>query len=353
MKVTIDQEKCIHCGLCKKACILTRFCGFDSLEQAAEQHCINCGHCVAVCPRQAISHATVKKTEPIGPVPDEQGFLNLLMKTRSVRHFKPSPVGREAYDLMRRVAEYSQSGLNAQEIRLIVIEHPDALAHIRKAAMHMYGKLEKLARFPLTRFFLKLALNRRDYRSVIFESATHTRPAASQTGREDATVISQNIMLAMTSLGLGCCYMGGLVLGCRMLKYQPLLQALQLPEKQEVYQSFVLGAPTLQLRRMPERKRREITFRRISGQRPESSSSYRESRKSKSSSKCWLVLFQRFFPCRARTHSFLSVTLTVMGGVMSFNSLARWARPTSRSMRRMRSYRSDRDMTDRSHSCSR
>ena len=331
MKVTIDQEKCIHCGLCKKACILTRFCGFDSLEQAAEQHCINCGHCVAVCPRQAISHATVKKTEPIGPVPDEQGFLNLLMKTRSVRHFKPSPVGREAYDLMRRVAEYSQSGLNAQEIRLIVIEHPDALAHIRKAAMHMYGKLEKLARFPLTRFFLKLALNRRDYRSVIFESATHTLrrqtqargedpilyrapalilltgPAASQTGREDATVISQNIMLAMTSLGLGCCYMGGLVLGCRMLKYQPLLQALQLPEKQEVYQSFVLGAPTLQLRRMPERKRREITFRRISGQRPESSSSYRESRKSKSSSKCWLVLFQRFFPCRARTHSFLSV----------------------------------------------
>ena len=54
MKVTIDQEKCIHCGLCKKACILTRFCGFDSLEQAAEQHCINCGHCVAVCPRQDV-----------------------------------------------------------------------------------------------------------------------------------------------------------------------------------------------------------------------------------------------------------------------------------------------------------
>ena len=67
MKVTIDQEKCIHCGLCKKACILTRFCGFDSLEQAAEQHCINCGHCVAVCPRQAISHATVKKTNPSVP----------------------------------------------------------------------------------------------------------------------------------------------------------------------------------------------------------------------------------------------------------------------------------------------
>ena len=55
MKVTIDQEKCIHCGLCKKACILTRFCGFDSLEQGAEQHCIDCGHCVAVCPKAALT----------------------------------------------------------------------------------------------------------------------------------------------------------------------------------------------------------------------------------------------------------------------------------------------------------
>lgn len=80
MKLTIDQDKCIHCHLCEKACFLTRFCGFDSLEGAAEQYCIDCGHCVAVCPRQAITHSGVKSTEPIGPVPGEAEVLNLLMK---------------------------------------------------------------------------------------------------------------------------------------------------------------------------------------------------------------------------------------------------------------------------------
>ena len=118
MKLTIDQDKCIHCHLCEKACFLTRFCGFDSLEGAAEQYCIGCGHCVAVCPRQAITHSGVKSTEPIGPVPGEAEVLNLLMKTRSVRHFKPDPVSRETWNVLRRAAEYSQSGLNAQSIRL-------------------------------------------------------------------------------------------------------------------------------------------------------------------------------------------------------------------------------------------
>ena len=118
MKLTIDQDKCIHCHLCEKACFLIRFCGFDSLEGAAEQYCIGCGHCVAVCPRQAITHSGVKSTEPIGPVPGEAEVLNLLMKTRSVRHFKPDPVSRETWNVLRRAAEYSQSGLNAQSIRL-------------------------------------------------------------------------------------------------------------------------------------------------------------------------------------------------------------------------------------------
>lgn len=284
MKLTIDQDKCIHCHLCEKACFLTRFCGFDALEGAAEQYCIDCGHCVAVCPRQAITHAKVKNTEPIGPIPDKAELLNLLMKNRSVRHFKPGPVSRETWDTLRRAAEYSQSGLNEQSISLTAVEDPETLSGIRKALLRMYDKLERLASFPVTRFLARLSLAPQDYAAVLSESATqplrrqaaqrgedpvlYGAPAlllltgpASQTAREDATVLSQNIMLALTALGLGSCYMGGLVLGCRAFKYKPLLRALHLPEGHAVHQALVLGVPTVQLRRMPERKRREIKFR--------------------------------------------------------------------------------------------
>lgn len=283
MKLTIDQDKCIHCHLCEKACFLTRFCGFDSLEGTAEQYCIDCGHCVAVCPRQAITHSGVKSTEPIGPVPGEAEVLNLLMKTRSVRHFKPDPVSRETWNVLRRAAEYSQSGLNAQSIGLTAVEDPDTLSSVRKALLRMYDKLERMAGSPVTRFLGRLFMATQDYEAVLSESSTqplrrraaergedpvlYGAPAlllltgpASQTAREDATVLSQNIMLALTARGLGSCYMGGLVLGCRVFKYKPLLRALDLPKGQAVHQALVLGTPTVQLKRMPERKQREIRF---------------------------------------------------------------------------------------------
>lgn len=285
MKLTIDQDKCIHCDLCKKTCFLTRFCGFDSLKGEAEQHCIGCGHCVAVCPKQAITHAGVKNAMPIGPVPGEADFLNMLMKTRSSRHFNPRPVSRETWDFIRRVVECSSSGLNAQNIRLTAVKNPETLSGIKNAVMRMYGKLERLLKFPTARFFLRLTLNRGDYHSILSESATQslrkktaergedpilygapallllTGPATAQTAREDATVISQNIMLALTALGHGGCYMGGLALGCRVFKYKPLLRALPVPEGHAVHQALVLGTPTVPIRRMPERKLREITFR--------------------------------------------------------------------------------------------
>lgn len=161
------------------------------------------------------------------------------MKTRSVRHFKPDPVSRETWNVLRRAAEYSQSGLNAQSIRLTAVEDPDTLSGIRKALLRMYDKLERLAAFPVTRLAARLALSPQDYHAVISETATqplrrqaeergedpvlYGAPAlllltgpASQTAREDATVLSHNIMMALTALGLGSCYMGGLVLGCRV-----------------------------------------------------------------------------------------------------------------------------------------
>lgn len=164
------------------------------------------------------------------------------------------------------------------------MEDPETLSGIRKALLRMYDKLERLASFPVTRFLARLSLAPQDYAAVLSESATqplrrqaaqrgedpvlYGAPAlllltgpASQTAREDATVLSQNIMLALTALGMGSCYMGGLVLGCRAFKYKPLLRALHLPEGHAVHQALVLGAPTVQLRRMPERKRREIKFR--------------------------------------------------------------------------------------------
>ena len=58
----VDTEKCIGCGLCVKVCpggILhlnaERKCEMDEIDSFGWNGCWKCEHCLAVCPKGAIS----------------------------------------------------------------------------------------------------------------------------------------------------------------------------------------------------------------------------------------------------------------------------------------------------------
>ena len=52
----VDEEKCIHCGLCVKDCS-AKALEFDEnkIPKINEDACFKCQHCFAVCPVGAIS----------------------------------------------------------------------------------------------------------------------------------------------------------------------------------------------------------------------------------------------------------------------------------------------------------
>lgn len=49
-RLTIDQEKCIHCGKCEKVCLMD----VNPLLSPDSPECIRCGACAAACPTGAI-----------------------------------------------------------------------------------------------------------------------------------------------------------------------------------------------------------------------------------------------------------------------------------------------------------
>ncbi|MFL7791519.1 MAG: ATP-binding protein, partial [Anaerolineae bacterium] len=53
----LDQEKCIACGLCAEVCgldvIVRNGNGCPTINRDA--YCHACGHCVAICPQNALS----------------------------------------------------------------------------------------------------------------------------------------------------------------------------------------------------------------------------------------------------------------------------------------------------------
>ena len=55
--ITVNQEKCIKCGICVNECpeqVLK--IGENGPEEICSENCIACGHCVAICPREAIDN---------------------------------------------------------------------------------------------------------------------------------------------------------------------------------------------------------------------------------------------------------------------------------------------------------
>lgn len=124
---TIDRSLCDACGECIRICRGNRVLakGEDGFPRYEKEHkCIECGHCLAVCPRGAISFALREKPVPGSYYADtrETGggkgpsrpFLETLFALRSTRHYDGRDVEKEKLELILEAMVRSPSAGNEQ-----------------------------------------------------------------------------------------------------------------------------------------------------------------------------------------------------------------------------------------------
>ena len=63
--IKIDRERCIGCGMCKKDCAAHNIEMRNGMPYVITDDCIQCGHCVAVCPKEAISIGGYEEALPV------------------------------------------------------------------------------------------------------------------------------------------------------------------------------------------------------------------------------------------------------------------------------------------------
>jgi formate hydrogenlyase subunit 6/NADH:ubiquinone oxidoreductase subunit I len=93
-----------------------------------EKFCLACGHCVAICPHQALSLDWLRPDE----CPPIKTNLNLtaeqaeqfLRSRRSVRNFKEKAVDRTTLNQLIEIATYAPSAKNEQPWHWVVIQDP-------------------------------------------------------------------------------------------------------------------------------------------------------------------------------------------------------------------------------------
>lgn len=147
----VDQNKCIHCGMCEKVCngavIAYDEKGFPYLkpfEHFGGAGCWKCQHCLAVCPVGAIS-ILGKNAEDCTSRPDRslgEEEVKLVNYRRSCRRYLDRDVDAETLDEILSAMENVPNGGNFMNIEYTVIDDHKLAKQIRETA---FAEMEEAA----------------------------------------------------------------------------------------------------------------------------------------------------------------------------------------------------------------
>ncbi|MBP2030062.1 nitroreductase [Methanohalophilus levihalophilus] len=243
-----------------------------------ERLCISCGHCVSICPTEAISHSAFPEDSlhlfEKERLPAEE-VLKLLKTRRSVRAFQNKSVEKEMLEKIIEGARYAPSAHNSQSTEFIVIWDREKLEAIVEITISYLSKIVGQLNNPITKnLLLKLSHDEiagalellPNFVRIVSEankgedSILHEAPALilfhgkrdAISAEANALVATQNAMLMAHSLGLGSFFTGYVMGACKRDKRIPEL--LSLPSNHRIYTGLAVGYPELEYRYWIERK---------------------------------------------------------------------------------------------------
>jgi ferredoxin len=214
----IDHEKCDNDGICALECpahIIEITENGPVPSDGAQEICIQCGHCVAVCPRAAI---TLKFLSPEDCMPvkkelalDAAHTEHFLRSRRAVRRYRDKPVPRDLFEKALGIACCAPTGSNRQEVQWLVIDKRD---DVKKVAAHVIEWMQNLVK---------------------------TRPE-----------------LALPGFDLGSCWAG--YVNYAAGQCPPLAKFLSFPENHSCHGALMVGFPKFRYFRAPKRNNPVVRY---------------------------------------------------------------------------------------------
>jgi nitroreductase len=241
--------------------------GFPDIIPGSESGCLECGHCVAVCPHDALSHIRI----PIEQSPairkdldlNEPQAVQFLRSRRSVRHFKDKPVEAARIQRLIETARYAPTAGNGQLVEWLVINDRSRIKEIAGLTINWLRELIKNPQVIANTPYLAVAVAAWDAgNDSVLRGATAVviamAPKEAMNGIVDITLALSYLDLFAPVLGLGACW-AGLLQGA-MLNAPAVKAAVGIPESYPHHYPIMVGYPEFGFHRLPERKAPKIIF---------------------------------------------------------------------------------------------
>lgn len=232
----VDENKCIHCGLCAKDCVAKVInineAGLPAILNT--QQCFGCQHCLSICPVGAISvfDKNPDNSDKIY-VQNPDMILNLIKSRKSNRLYKQENVNKETMQKLKEMLPYIPTGCNFHGLHFSFIEDIEIMNDFRNYVnKKIIDGLTTIKVKEVVQKFSSMAKSFIDGEDIIFRGAPHmlvvSNSVKAPCAHEDTIIALSYFELYAQSLGLGTCWCG---LGEFCLKVFPeLCEYLEIPE---------------------------------------------------------------------------------------------------------------------------
>ena len=267
--LNIDKQKCVHCGMCVKDCIVN--CLELNNEQipqfvnGKETSCIKCQHCLAVCPTGALSILGKNPEESLDLNSvniNSDEILNLIKSRRSFRQYKPENLDNERMNKLKNMLKYTPTGVNFHKLHFSFVDDIEVMDSIR--TMINEKLTDFLANPVVQKMFPKFVPMREAIikgNDVVLRGAPHMVIVSVPL---NAHCIKEDPLIALSYFDLYAQSMGVATLWCGFAYYcfkifPELCNYVQIPDGYKVAYVMLFGKPAVKYARSAQPEEHFIT----------------------------------------------------------------------------------------------
>ena len=244
-RIEISHDKGIGCGMCVRDCPAYNLGLKDKKAVVRSQSCLMCGHCVAICPKAAVSitgfdEPPIEIEKPVALDPHQ--LLEAIRTRRSIRQYKEKPVAPEVLAQIIEAGRLTPSGGNAQNVSYIVLQKE--IRRYEQIAVRFAKRL-----LPVVKLMSTTARNAVIDDHFFFKNAPVAIVVVSK-DEINASLAASNMELMAEALGLGVLYSGFFA---RIVNTFPTLRRQLHLTHAKAVTTLVLGYPNVHYRRTAQK----------------------------------------------------------------------------------------------------